>query len=662
MRIMRIPWRLALVTAVTLVAGCQEESSDSTSMSPPTCGSGTVLQAGECVATSTLACGDGTEEKDGECVATATETPLTCGSGTTEEGGACISTNTLSCGEGAEEVDGKCVPSSTITCGPETKEVAGECVPATTLACGANTTEIDGACVSSVLQPGAFSPPLVQLKRLQGANGHLHVDEIRYRPSDKKLFQCSYTFGVMDASAPSGLKYLAENIKHTIPSESVACSTNEDCPGNKCDTAAGKCTARTPGCIHLAWDGDIVYTTHRGNLSNPTFISGWDISKGDMDPLDPTKLKTMKPQQIPVLQEPGESYEGIDVEGGYVYVALRQNGLGVYQRDPATNVLTRVGSLSGLGNTWGLRVLNQVVTVADQDGTVSTVDVSTPTAPKLLGTVEVGGTPHGLDVEGDLIYVAGGPAGLVVIDAADPTALVVKSKTPTLGTAIRVDYSEGHAIVAAWNDTRAFDVSDPASPIMLGGVRLTTDVAYPDIGHPPVTARTLGVAANGNTVFVGNWWVQYVYNLYPERVAPFMVLPEDVNLVDFGPVEAGLSKMRPITVRNQGTAPLTLFNNWTSTAAFAVSPKQMVIPPGGSGKLEVTYKATTGTDYDTAVLSIQSDDPLQPVRTAFLAGNQPGLGVGDTLPETRALQLDGGDWASSDVADKPILLAYFATF
>lgn len=84
MRIMRIPWRLALVTAVTLVAGCQEESSDSTSMSPPTCGSGTVLQAGECVATSTLACGDGTEEKDGECVATATETPLTCGSGTTD--------------------------------------------------------------------------------------------------------------------------------------------------------------------------------------------------------------------------------------------------------------------------------------------------------------------------------------------------------------------------------------------------------------------------------------------------------------------------------------------------------------------------------------------------------------------------------------------------
>jgi hypothetical protein len=43
---------------------------------------------------------------------------------------------------------------------------------------------------------GHFESPLVQLKRLQGQVGHLHVDEVRYRADDKRLFQCSYTFGV----------------------------------------------------------------------------------------------------------------------------------------------------------------------------------------------------------------------------------------------------------------------------------------------------------------------------------------------------------------------------------------------------------------------------------------------------------------------------------
>src|SRR5262245_40780968 len=84
-----------------------------------------------------------------------------------------------------------------------------------------------------------YESPLVQLQRLDGRNTHLHVDEVRLR-GDGLLLQCSYTFGVVDASSAENTRYLAQNLRHAIPGDT-----------------------RAPGCIHLAWDGDIVYTTHR---------------------------------------------------------------------------------------------------------------------------------------------------------------------------------------------------------------------------------------------------------------------------------------------------------------------------------------------------------------------------------------------------------------
>jgi hypothetical protein len=164
---------------------------------------------------------------------------------------------------------------------------------------------------------------------------HLHTDQVRYRDSDSKLFLCSYSFGVIDAKDPAHMTYLAEGLTHTIPND-----------------------ARRPGCINLAWDGDIVYTTHRGNIDNPAFLTGWDISK--KDPAKPGKLA---PVQLPVVQEPGVTYEGLDVAGGHVFVGLRGNGLGVYERD-ATNHLRRIGTATGLKDAVGIAASGGTVFVA----------------------------------------------------------------------------------------------------------------------------------------------------------------------------------------------------------------------------------------------------------------------------------------------------------
>jgi len=492
------------------------------------------------------------------------------------------------------------------------------------------------ACSRGPAEPPAetareYLTPLVQLQRLVGANDHLHTDEVRYRASDARLFHCAYNFGVIDARNPAEMVYLAEGLRHTIPGDS-----------------------RRPGCIHLAWDGDVVYTVHRGNIDNPAFLSGWALSP---DPADPGKLA---PEQLPVLQEPGVSYEGLDTGNGYIYVALRQNGLGVYDRD-AAGAFRRVGTASGLSNAWGVRVRGTTAFVSDGSDGLAVVDVADPRNPSVVARVETGGQARGLALDEGTLYVAAGSGGLVVVDVSDVTAPTVVSRTDVPGSAIRVDHANGHVFIAAWNDARVYDVSRPDAPRFIGAVRLTRDIGFAEKGRAPVTSRTLGVAAAGDVMFVGNWHIIHAYQVRPERVAPNILLPEEINLVDFGPVAPGASMRIPLEVTNQGTAPLTLLDASAENAAFLVEPREVRIAPGASASLSLTYTAPdAGTA--TSLLHLRSDDPVSPVRTGYLVANRDGAGVGKPLPETRVALVDGGQWSSEEARGQVTLLAYFATF
>jgi hypothetical protein len=479
------------------------------------------------------------------------------------------------------------------------------------------------------LEAGTFLSPLVLLQRLQGVEDHLHVDEVRLR-DDNLLFQCSYTFGVVDATDAQAMQYLAQDLRHAIPGDE-----------------------REPGCIHVSWDDtayNVVYTTHRGNIRNPAFLSGWDIT-------DPEA-----PVQLPVLQEPGESYEGIDVANGQVFVGLKQSGLGVYQRDATTNVLTRVGTATGLSSAWGVFARDDnVVFVADSLAGLATVDVTDPTNPVVMGEVAVGGQARSVEVNGDIAYVAAGSAGVVIVDVSDLARPEVITRIPMPGSAIRVAYSEGRIFVAAWNDARVYDVTDVSQPRFIAATRVTqADDDIVDADRPESTMRIFGIAARGTDVFLGSWWVLHSFKLYPERQAPNIRLPETFMLTDFGRVARDSTKVVPFEISNQGTAPLTLVNNWVY-GPYSVEPRQMRLAPGATGELLVTFKPTVD-ETQVGYLQILSDDPQAPLRTAYLVGNQPGLGVGHKMPETRAVLLDGTNWSSSEVQDKVLLLGYFATF
>lgn len=533
-------------------------------------------------------------------------------------------------------------------CGIGTKEVGGKCVPV--VACGAGTVEVDGKCVpeeEQPLVPGNYASPLVPLQRLQGEEDHMHIAQVRYRESDARLFFCSYTFGVIDASDPQDMSYLAEGLRHQTPSGSP----------------------RVPGCLHLAWDEDnpdIIYTTHRGNIDFARFLSGWNLQT------DPADDESLSPVQLPALQEVDTAYGGLDVENSLIYVALQETGLGIYDySEQGQGGFVRLGTVTGFDNAWNVVVRGTTAYVADGPGGLAIADVTDPAAGAVLGRASFEGNAEDLVIDGDFAYVAAGSGGLVVVNISDAANPSVVATMATPGSAVGVAYAAGRVYVAAWNDVRVYDVADPTAPSIIGVLRLTIDLDYewctepdvcvPDGDRPPATARTLHVAAHENFMFVGNWWVPYSYAVYPERVAPSILLPEEASLMDFGPVEVGKSASRGLKITNQGTAPLTLYDNTTDNAAFTVEPRQVRIEPGESSALTVKYTAAATTP-ERAFLDILSDDPLQPLRTAFLTGNLAGLSVGDPLPETTATLFDGSTWTSSMVTGQVTLLAYFATF
>ena len=124
-----------------------------------------------------------------------------------------------------------------------------------------------------------------------------------------------------------------------------------------------------------------------------------------------------------------------------------------------------------------------------------------------------GGQARGLALEANIAYVAAGSAGLVVVDISKLAAPRVIARAETPGSAIRVDYQRGRAYVAAWNDARVYDVAVPAKPRFIGAVRMTEELGGADDARPPVTSRTLGVAARGDVMFVGNWHQIYSYRV-----------------------------------------------------------------------------------------------------------------------------------------------------
>ncbi|NJL26874.1 MAG: hypothetical protein HC897_02820, partial [Thermoanaerobaculia bacterium] len=103
------------------------------------------------------------------------------------------------------------------------------------------------------------------------------------------------------------------------------------------------------------------------------------------------------------------------------------------------------------------------------------IDVTEPTAPRLLGSIETPGNARGVDASGSVVLVADGPGGVHVIDVANPTAPVILGTVGTRATfssAAAIAVRDRLAYVADGSDRtlgglRVVDWSDPLTPALI---------------------------------------------------------------------------------------------------------------------------------------------------------------------------------------------------
>ena len=227
---------------------------------------------------------------------------------------------------------------------------------------------------------------------------------------------------------------------------------------------------------------------------------------------------------------PNSSYEldAFDIQGNYAYI-LGDNGnqgsgssaAQFYVVDishPASMAVVSTTPIIGFINYGqsGIRVQGQYVYLVSSTGTASTnllqiYDVSNPSAPAFVGSVQIPLYGFGLWVSGEFAYVisyvgVNSLSTLVVVDISNPALPTIVGSTDT-GTAYLnvadIKVVGKYAYVAGQSNKQSeilvFDISNPASPYLLSSL--------------PVAHSPQGLDVEGSYLYE-TFYDQYSLNIY----------------------------------------------------------------------------------------------------------------------------------------------------
>ena len=156
---------------------------------------------------------------------------------------------------------------------------------------------------------------------------------------------------------------------------------------------------------------------------------------------------------------------GVATDSNYVYF-----GNGAYFQiaalhDTTGTVLGKI-LLPSFVNV-GIKIRGQYAYVTDSKAGLYIINISDPYHPAIISSIK-SGWAMGLDISGNLAYVAGGD-GLHIMNISDPAHPVETGFFDTGGEAIGVSVSGNYAYVADGGDgLRIINISDPAHPVETG--------------------------------------------------------------------------------------------------------------------------------------------------------------------------------------------------
>lgn len=164
-----------------------------------------------------------------------------------------------------------------------------------------------------------------------------------------------------------------------------------------------------------------------------------------------------------------EFVAGLATDRNYLF-ATGRNLLSVIDiSSPASPIEIGVLQFPG-GDYWGydLEIEGEYVAVLGNDD-LHLVDISTPSSPAVVATIETEGNASGVDMVGNLVYLADGWNGLLIHDIADPLNPVILSEIfSELYYVNNVTVTDDHAIVSHSHGISVLDISNPFEPREVG--------------------------------------------------------------------------------------------------------------------------------------------------------------------------------------------------
>ncbi len=185
------------------------------------------------------------------------------------------------------------------------------------------------------------------------------------------------------------------------------------------------------------------------------------------------------PQNASIIQNVAITCRSVAVEQSMAYIAdLLNNAVTAIDLGNPLKPGVR-GSIDAVSYPHELAAANGMVYVADDDAGLRIIDFSDPDVPWKKGTADTPDVARGVAVVGDTVYVADSDSGLVIVNVTDPlnpsiegnVATPHKPNTPVNSAAARVAVRDGIAYVLdTYTGLHTIDVADPLQLNLAGAI------------------------------------------------------------------------------------------------------------------------------------------------------------------------------------------------
>lgn len=201
-------------------------------------------------------------------------------------------------------------------------------------------------------------------------------------------------------------------------------------------------------------------------------------------------VQDFAPSQLSWVAIPGYA-NGVAVNSDHAFVASGGTGLQVVRLSSDRRTPAVVASLNLGATANDITLAGNIAYLATSAG-LKVVDVSTPTAPRLLGSFAGVGNAMGVKVRGTTAYVAAG-SSLYIVSVANPGAMIQAGSISLGGRAWNLDLDPNRNLAAVASGSaglKLVDISNLSAPLLRGTV---------------ATGDARGVALRGNTAIVADY-------------------------------------------------------------------------------------------------------------------------------------------------------------